>query len=162
MRAPVRRRTARHCLLAWVLTALAANAAAADDRSGREFFEAKIRPVLAGQCFKCHSARSGKPKGGLRLDTREGLRRGGTSGPAVVPGDPDASPLLQAIARSGDLAPMPPRAELPKAVVADFRRWVAMGAPDPRGDAAEKPAIDPLDWWSLRPLEKPPVPGHGG
>ncbi|MCA1686275.1 MAG: DUF1549 domain-containing protein, partial [Planctomycetia bacterium] len=161
MRAPVRPCHAGRCCLAWVITALAASAHGAVEVSGREFFESKIRPVLAGHCFGCHSAGSGKAKGGLRLDTREGLRRGGVSGPAVVPGEPEASPLVLAIERGGDLSPMPPKSALPKVVIADFRRWVAMGAPDPRGGESAKPATDPLDWWSLRPLERPRVPGNG-
>jgi len=153
MRSPVR----LHPSVACVLLSLAAPAAAADGPEGRLFFEAKIRPVLVEHCYRCHSAEAGRPKGGLRLDTREGLRRGGTSGPAVAPGDPDESLLVQAVARAGDAAPMPPKTTLPPAVVADFRRWVAMGAPDPRGDAPAAKA-DPLDWWSLKPLAAPPLP----
>ncbi|WP_159310756.1 c-type cytochrome domain-containing protein, partial [Klebsiella pneumoniae] len=72
------------------------------------------------------------PKGGLRLDSREGARKGGNNGPAVVPGRPDKSLLLEAIARDSDTEPMPPDKALPGSVVADFRRWIELGAPDPR------------------------------
>jgi hypothetical protein len=103
---------------------------AADDADGVRFFEAKIRPVLVAECYACHSDSAKALKGGLRLDTREGLRAGGDSGPVVTPGKPDESPMLDALRHDG-LA-MPPRAKLPDAVVADFERWIRIGAPDPR------------------------------
>src|SRR5262249_34451661 len=99
-----------------------------------EFFEKKIRPVLTEHCYKCHSAEAEKAKklkGGLRLDTRDGLRKGGDSGPAIVPGNADGSLLLKALRYDGDLK-MPPTKKLPDALIADIERWVAMGAPDPR------------------------------
>jgi hypothetical protein len=125
----------------------------------REFFEKKIRPVLAEHCYACHSQQATKLKGGLRLDTREGLRRGGDSGPAIVPGDSKASLLLKAL-RQDELT-MPPKGPLPPAVVADFARWIDAGAFDPRdGAAAVAPAgasqKDKL--WSLQPVRRPDVP----
>jgi hypothetical protein len=142
------------------LLVLAATATANDPGAGRAFFETKIRPVLVEHCYKCHSDQSVVPKAGLRLDTRAGLRRGGRSGPVIVPGAPDDSPLIQAIAHTEEVVPMPPKAaRLPDAVVADFRRWVTMGAPDPRGDEPAKAAADPLDWWSLKAIARPGVPG---
>ncbi len=105
---------------------------AADDRPGIDFFESKIRPVLVERCQKCHSAALARPKGQLRLDTRDGARKGGASGPAVVPGDLEASVLYQAITAADGYSPMPPKEKLPTPVVADFRRWIEMGAPDPR------------------------------
>lgn len=136
------------------------------------FFEAKIRPVLVQQCYPCHSAAAGKTSGGLSLDTREGVRRGGKSGPAVVPGDPDKSLLLQAIRHAGAgaaVAAMPPQksgGKLPDAVIADFERWVKMGAPDPRdgqaGGAEPSKQWDPAEaakkWWAFQPLRQPSVP----
>ncbi|MBA4065761.1 MAG: hypothetical protein C0501_18985 [Isosphaera sp.] len=143
---------------------VAARAEASDpkpDPKGAAFFEAKIRPVLVEHCFRCHSAdaqKAGKLKGGLRLDTRDGLRGGGDSGPAVVAKDGD-SLLLKAIRHDGDLKM--PAAKLPAAVVADFEAWVAMGAPDPRAaDAA--PARDPKTHWAFRPIVRPPVPAVKG
>lgn len=130
----------------------------ADDAEGRAFFESRIRPVLVERCYKCHSAEAGKPKGGLRLDTRDALRRGGNTGAAIVPGKPDESLLIQAIAHDDDALKMPPKEKLADPVIADFRRWVAMGAPDPRGEKAVSTARDPLDWWSLKPLKRPRVP----
>ena len=73
------------------------------------FFEKKIRPVLAAHCYKCHSAKADKIKGGLLLDTREGLRKGGESGPAVVPGNPDKSLLIKALRYTDEDLKMPPR-----------------------------------------------------
>src|SRR5205823_1528052 len=105
--------------------------------AGVEFFEKKIRPVLVQQCYECHSAEAQKNKklrGGLRLDTRDGVLTGGDSGPAVVPGKPADSVLLRALRHDG--LRMPPKSKLPDAVVADFEKWVSLGAPDPRTSAA--------------------------
>ncbi len=148
----------------------AASASAGDDRVGLAFFESKIRPVLVEKCHQCHSNSSPKPKGGLLVDTRAGIRKGGNSGPAVVPGDLDASLLYQAISGSDGVEPMPPKGKLPVAVVADFRQWIKMGAPDPRERPASAGSVsggssagvqsqsESNDWWSLRPLAKPAVP----
>src|SRR5205085_4014877 len=106
----------------------------------QKFFEAKIRPVLVTQCGKCHAQTAEKLKGGLRLDSREGLRRGGDSGPAVVPGKPEASLLIRAIRYRDEELRMPPKEKLADAVVADFEAWVKMGAPDPRTEPDGVPA----------------------
>jgi Protein of unknown function (DUF1553)/Protein of unknown function (DUF1549)/Planctomycete cytochrome C len=142
----------------WLLLPIALTSfARADDAEGLAFFESRIRPALAEHCDRCHSARAPRPKGGLRLDSRDGARKGGHSGPAVVPGKPDESPLLDAIARVGDVEPMPPESKLPASVVADFRRWIELGAPDPR----EAPTAADETWWSLRPIARPTVPDGG-
>jgi hypothetical protein len=101
---------------------------------GMEFFEKQIRPVLVERCYSCHSASAEKLKGGLRLDSREGLLRGGDSGPALVPGEPQKSLLLRAILRGEDVAKMPPKdsERLSPQVVRDFEHWIRLGAPDPR------------------------------
>ena len=97
-----------------------------------EFFENKIRPVLATSCLKCHNAAEGKTKGGLALDTREGLLKGGDSGPAVVPGNPEKSVLIKAIRYTDADLQMPPKGEkLSDLQIADFVNWVKMGAPLP-------------------------------
>ena len=125
-----------------------------------KFFEAKIRPVLATQCGKCHASTAEKLRGGLRLDSREGLRQGGVSGPAIVPGNPDESLLIQAIRYRDEELRMPPKAKLPDAVVADFEAWVKMGAPDPRtgpDDAAARPPVNLArgkEFWSFRPPKR--------
>ncbi len=101
------------------------------DRAGNEFFETKIRPALEAHCYECHSTKSGKARGGLKVDSRDALLTGGDTGPAVVARSLDQSLLFQAITYDGDYQ-MPPKGKLPDDVIADFRRWILMGAPDPR------------------------------
>jgi hypothetical protein len=99
-----------------------------------EFFEKKIRPVLVEHCYDCHSEEKGKSKGELTLDSRDGIRAGGDRGPAVVPGKPDESILINAIRQVGQLR-MPPDSRggmLPDEVIGDFEKWVKDGAADPR------------------------------
>jgi len=104
-----------------------------------DFFERRIRPVLVQNCYECHSAQSKSPKAGLRVDTREGLRRGGNSGePAVVAGEPERSRLLAAIRHTSADLQMPPKKKLSPQQVADFETWIRSGAPDPRD---EKPSV---------------------
>ena len=100
-------------------------------RSDEDFFENKIRPVLATHCYECHSLESGKAKGGLKVDSRDSLRSGGDTGPAIVAGSAEKSLLYQSITYDGDYQ-MPPKGKLPDDVIADFRKWISMGAPDPR------------------------------
>jgi len=110
------------------------------------FFESKIRPVLVKQCYECHSVESGKSKGGLTLDTKQGIRSGGDTGPAVVPGDATKSLLISAIKHSDPDLEMPPKKpRLADAVIADFEAWIKAGAADPRESAtkvAERPPVD--------------------
>jgi hypothetical protein len=138
------------------------------DEQKLAFFEAKIRPALIDNCYQCHSAKAAiekKLKGGFQLDTRAGIRQGGETGPAIVPGNVKASLLISAI-RHEDLK-MPKR-KLPRAVIDDFVKWVEMGAPDPRdGDGSEplvagaKSKIDieaGRKFWSFQPLAAPQPP----
>jgi hypothetical protein len=128
-RSPAR---AAACALALLLPAGAAGAASAAGRV--DFFEKRIRPVLARHCYRCHSAGAKKLRAGLLLDSRDGLRRGGDSGPAVVPGDPAASLLFRALRY--EEYQMPPAGKLPARVVADFKTWIRQGAAYPRIPAA--------------------------
>src|SRR5213082_1273216 len=89
------------------------------------FFEKSIRPVLVKECYTCHAATAEKIRGGLTLDTRDGMRKGGDSGPAVAPGDTKGSLMLQAIRYANDDLKMPPKKKLDDAVIADFEKWVA-------------------------------------
>ena len=127
-----------------------------------QFFEQKIRPVLVEHCYECHSAQAKKLKAGLHLDSRAGWQRGGDSGePAIVPGQPDASQLIQAVRHEDADTAMPPKKpKLPDAVIADFVAWVKMGAPDPRDGPLEAKRADKATWWSLQPLAhaEPPMP----
>lgn len=129
----------------------------AKDDKGIAFFEARIRPVLAEHCYRCHSVGSGKAQGDLLLDSRKGLRTGGKRGPAIVPGDPDASLLLTAISHTDSELKMPPRKDrLPAAVIQDVRTWIRLGAADPREDAVVKTAALPVtleagrNFWAFR------------
>ncbi len=109
--------------------------ACGDDDAGVRLFETKIRPVLAGNCFGCHGPDSGKGKAGLRIDSLESLRRGGNSGPAIVPGDPDASLLILAVRHDSSVAAMPPKSKLQPGELEALAAWVKMGvAVAHRGD----------------------------
>lgn len=95
------------------------------------FFNEKIQPVLSEKCYKCHSAKAEKLKAGLRLDSAAGWRAGGENGPAVVPGKPEESLLIQALLGE-ELSLMPPKEHLPEDVIQSFKEWIRLGAPDPR------------------------------
>lgn len=121
-----------------------------NDPQGIAFFESKIRPVLVQQCYSCHSAE--KMEGGLRVDTREAIRKGGDRGAAVVPGDPTSSWLLIAASHADEDLRMPPKAEkLSDAVLSDLRKWIEAGASDPR-DAASVKTIAKKEFWVSRPI----------
>lgn len=129
------------------------------------FFETKIRPVLIEHCYECHSAAALKAdnlQSELLLDTREGVRKGGESGPAVVPRDVKASALIAAIRH--ETFEMPPKSKLPKAVIDDFVKWVESGAADPRdGKKVEivRKGVDVAEgkkFWSFQPLSEAALP----
>lgn len=109
-----------------------------------EFFENKIRPVLAEQCYSCHSTTSKKLKGSLFVDSREGLLKGGDTGPAIVPGKPDDSLLIKSIRYDHQDLQMPPKGKLPDAQIADFVEWVKQGAAWPQ-EAKKQGAIEKFD-----------------
>ncbi|MGI9469956.1 MAG: PSD1 and planctomycete cytochrome C domain-containing protein [Rubripirellula sp.] len=134
---------------------------AADDRELEAFFEKKIRPVLVAECYECHSASSKDPQGGLLLDTREGIRRGGDNGHAVVPGELGDSLILDALRHES--LEMPPEKKLSEDVIKDFAKWIRMGAFDPReGKSAlirrEIDLDEAREFWSFRPIEDPTLP----
>jgi cytochrome c553 len=143
-----------------------AQAAAPSDLAQLDFFEKKIRPVLAGSCYECHSAESKKLKGGLMLDTREGLLAGGDSGAGIIPGNVQKSLLITTIRhehKDPDMAMPPKKDKLSEAVIADFEAWVAMGAPDPRSGtgaakAAAWDAAKAADHWAFKKITAPAVP----
>ena len=112
------------------------------------FFEKKIRPVLIERCYQCHSPESKNIKGGLLLHSRAASRRGGETGPAVVPGDVDSSLLIAAIRYES--MEMPPDGKLPHSVIADFERWIKLGAVDPRIDEANAPVVHEINFESAR------------
>jgi hypothetical protein len=129
--------------------------AGAADPAPSDWFETKIRPVLVEHCYRCHSAQAKSIKGGLRLDTAAGLRKGGDSGPIVVPGKPDSSLLLRALSYRDETLRMPPQKQLPAAVIADFARWIAAGAPYPLDEKTAPPPSQ--NHWAFQPI-RPALP----
>jgi hypothetical protein len=133
----------------------------ADD--GLDFFEKKVRPLLAERCLECHSPEK-KVKGGLRLDTREGWMKGGDTGPAIAPGEPDKSLLITAVRYKDRDLQMPEKRKLPDEEIAILEQWVKLGAPDPRtgGEVAKKQTGLSIEagknFWCYRPVQKPAAP----
>jgi hypothetical protein len=132
---------------------------------GIEFFEKKIRPVLESNCYMCHSALSKRLQGGLLLDSREGMLKGGNSGrPSIRPGDPDGSLLITAIRYNDPKLQMPPTGQLSAEQAKDFEEWVKMGAPDPRAPTAASVSSQPYNidearkFWSFQPVTNPAIP----
>ncbi|GMU92777.1 MAG: hypothetical protein AMXMBFR4_18350 [Candidatus Hydrogenedentota bacterium] len=126
-----------------------------------DYFETHIRPVLIEHCYPCHSAESQSLKGGLRLDTKDGVLRGGESGrPAVVPGDAGQSRLIEAVRYQNPDLQMPPKAKLDDAVIEHLAAWITMGAPDPRtGTGIALPDTGSSGThWAFQPLSDPAVP----
>jgi uncharacterized protein DUF1553/uncharacterized protein DUF1549/cytochrome c len=144
-------------------------ASAQDADAGIEFFEKQVRPLLAARCYDCHSGKlvdgKSEPKGNLRLDSREAALKGGDTGPAVVPGKPKESLLVDAI-NYGELYQMPPKSKLPAEEIAVLTKWVEMGAPWSKGaegvvakddkefDLAKRRA----EHWCWQPLKAGPPP----
>jgi hypothetical protein len=122
-------------ILTIVLALALVNAAAADDHV--EFFEKRIRPLLAENCYSCHSATAKKLKGGLKLDSRAAALKGGDNGPALVPGAPEKSRLIEAVHYKNVDLMMPPKAKLPDTAIADLAKWIKDGAVWPSGAAAK-------------------------
>jgi hypothetical protein len=131
-----------------------------------DFFEARIRPVFIERCYPCHSATSDKLKGGLRVDSRQGLLQGGKSGqPAIVAGHAERSLLIEAIRYGNEKLQMPPpdRGErLSEKQIADFVTWINAGAADPRQEQSAAASQVPEKagaHWAFKAPVSPPVPG---
>jgi mono/diheme cytochrome c family protein len=133
-------------LASLLLLAFSAAPAFADDE-----FEKSIRPLLAEHCFKCHGPT--KSSGGLRLDSREALLKGGTSGPAAINGKPDESRLIQVV-EYGTAVQMPPKGKLAEKDIAKLREWVRRGMPWPAGAVIAKNVVTDAHraWWAYQPL----------
>ena len=153
--------------LGTVLLAAGFLAVARAQDPGVELFEKKIRPALVERCEQCHSDKVSSPMGGLRVDTATGLLAGGASGPAVVPGNPGASRLLEAIRFTDPSLKMPPQGKLPDATIAAFEEWIRLGAPDPRASETASEAEAPSKamsleegrrWWAFQPAAERETP----
>ncbi len=138
-------------LLLSLLTATSATIGADDSGPTREdldFFEGQVRPLLVGHCYECHSVQSGESNGELLIDTAAGIRKGGSHGPALVPGKPQESLLLRVVSYEDAEMQMPPDQKLNDDAIAVLRRWIEMGAPDPRTQVArggDDKSTSPLD-----------------
>ena len=160
---PLVRLSVFHLLLLSISTSAIAEEANSPSRQELEFFEKRIRPVLVDNCYECHSEK-GEIEGGLRVDLREGLLKGGDSGPAVIPGNLNDSVLISALEYKDGLE-MPPDGQLPENVIRHFKRWIRTGAADSRTQKMKveeppKTNIESLaeSLWSLQPVENPEPP----
>ncbi len=137
---------------------LVASIADAQESKGVRFFREKIEPVLKAQCYSCHSRQADEVQGGLRLDFKAAVLRGGDRGPAVVAGKSGESLLIQAIRHEGDLVMPPKKPTLSDKIIADFVKWVEMGAPDPRDreptDADDSKFEEARKHWAFQPIRR--------
>ena len=139
---------------------------------GLEFFEKKIRPLLAAKCFECHSQRAEKLKGGLLLDSRKGFLEGGDSGPAAIPGKPAGSLFIEAVGYQNADLQMPPRSKLSDREISDLEQWVSIGMPWPKQATPENERKEPVfdiaerrrSHWAWQPVKKaiPPKVARAG
>ena len=148
-------------LILWVVLAGAGTQAGWASDPGVDFFERKIRPLLAERCYECHGAKAEELKGGLFLDSKEGVLKGGDSGPAIVPGNPEKSLLIKAVRYTSEDLQMPPKNKrLADEQIADLEEWVKLGAPDPRtaegGRASAQGSAN--DHWAFQPIKPVPLP----
>ncbi len=143
---------------------LAGRLACGQERDAEQFFESKIRPILASNCYQCHL---GAASGGLRVDSREALLKGGNTGPSVVPGRPSESLLIQATNYSHARIKMPPADKLDAAELSDLWKWVEDGAVWPKADVSHADASTSNRYqitaaqrafWSFQPVKDPAVP----
>src|SRR6266446_7267469 len=130
------------------------------------FFESKIRPLLAKNCYECHSEKATKVKGGLLLDSHEGILKGGDSGEVIEAGDPAGSLLIKSVRSTDPDHQMPPKKKLAEAEIEALSTWIRIGAPDPRkGGKAALTQTTP-HWtieegrkhWAYQPVTKPQPP----
>jgi cytochrome c553 len=138
----------------WAAPALAAEPTAKPTPAQVEYFEKKVRPILADHCYSCHGAK--KQNAGLRLDTAAGMKSGADDGPVIVADDPAKSRLLQAVTRAGKF-PMPPKNTLPPDAVAVLTEWVKAGASFP-DDQASGPKTDATKHWAFQSVKPPAIP----
>ena len=146
-------------LLTWAPHLIASNTTEFD------FFEKNVRPLLVKHCYECHSSNAGKSKGGLLLDTQQGWASGGDSGPSLVPHDPEASLLIQAVRYGDPDIEMPPSGKLSDAEIKVLNDWVQSGAPDPRTSSVKKTNVEidigkGKEFWAFQrpsPFVPPPV-----
>jgi hypothetical protein len=143
--------------------AVAAETAPEPTKEGLEFFEKNVRPILSEHCYKCHSVAESSSKGGLILDSRDGMLKGGDEGPAVVPGNTSKSLLIRAITYTDNELQMPPKksgGKIADAKIKVLEEWIKMGAPAPVGAGNKLTGLSQKarDHWAFKPVVKPAVP----
>jgi hypothetical protein len=147
------------------LLAMPMGVARADESRDDQLFRERIEPVLSAQCYECHSAKSDSPAGGLKLDSPSALERGGDSGPLIDRTNANQSLLIRAIRHEGGLEMPLDRPALSTETIADFVRWIEMGATDPRAEVAAVVADAWTDHtndsgrhWAFQPIRRPVLP----
>ncbi|MBM4071368.1 MAG: DUF1553 domain-containing protein [Planctomycetes bacterium] len=147
-----------------LLGAPSAVTAQENDEARLEFFERRIRPLLASNCYNCHSANTNS-HGGLRVDDRNGLIQGGGRGPAIVPGHPETSLLLQAVRQTHKKVKMPPNKKLGERDIADLTRWIKDGAAWPKPIVPASVGRSSAEYdrlrkehWAWQPMRRPQLP----
>src|SRR3954471_13019244 len=132
-------------------------------KSGAEFYDLQVRPILEAHCYACHAGLDGKAvKSSFNLSTREGLLKGGENGLAISLDKPDESALVRAI--NYQQLEMPPKGKLPQAQIEVLTKWVALGAPWSENAAPGRKTISPpvderaKNFWSFRPVQRPAIP----
>ncbi len=149
-------------LLPALAAALSAHAATEADRARMQFFENEVRPLLVQRCFECHAEK--KQKGGLRVDNIGYLTAGGDSGPALVPGEPEKSLIIEAVRYHNAELEMPPKEKLADKEIAALEQWVKIGAPWPESEARQVSmdehgfTEEDRKFWSFQPLTNPKPP----
>ncbi|MCX8510983.1 MAG: DUF1549 domain-containing protein, partial [Chthoniobacteraceae bacterium] len=144
------------CFLPKADAAVTPAAAPAVTPEQRDFFENKIRPIFADHCMECHSGEKGKTKGSFSMDSREEILKGGETGPSIIPGNAKGSTMIKAVTWEDDLQ-MPPKKKLSAEQIENLKKWVAMGAPDPR-DPSKLAKADKKAHWAFQPVVKPTPP----
>lgn len=146
------------------VSAVPSEDSAAFDDTSLEFFEKEVRPILVARCFECHAGGDRAPKGGLRLDSRDAVLKGGDTGPAASLKDPASSLFLSAI-NYGDIYQMPPKSKLSSHELAVLTKWVLAGLPWPKDSSAAVGTVKPFDLaaraaehWCWRPVQDVAVP----
>jgi hypothetical protein len=130
-----------------------------------DFYEKQVQPILAENCFKCHSHQAEKIKASLVVDSREALLKGGDSGPALIPGNVDKSLLIRAVRQIDDDLKMPPKKRLSEEQIAVLAKWVEMGAPAPQSLArvggetkGRRATTRDTNWWAFQPVREVRIP----
>ena len=150
----------RACLAACAVLVSTSLASFGSDAATAEFFEMRIRPLLAENCYVCHTSAR---KGGLQADSGEGLRRGGNSGPVLLPGNSAGSLLIQAVSQTHGRLSMPPQGKLADNQIKDLKAWIDAGAVWPENEEDLLPAAETAShvvspeqraFWSFQPLQE--------